>query len=134
MCGSPGTRTSSRKRRSRLRARSANSRRAGYLLAGLVFAMTMTPGTTLAQGPVRISLDEAIQLALQHNHTLLAARITILQSQAEEMTANLRPNPTLVGDAEYLSPSHPTTDYLSNASEFDLGVSYLFERGRKRQR
>jgi cobalt-zinc-cadmium efflux system outer membrane protein len=104
------------------------------LLAGLVFAMTMTPSTTLAQGPVRISLDEAIQLALRHNHTLLAARTTILQSQAEEMTANMRPNPTLVGDAEYLSPSHPTTDYLNTASEFDLGVSYLFERGRKRQR
>ncbi len=96
--------------------------------------MTMTPGTTLAQGPVRISLDEAIQLALQHNHTLLAARTTIQQSQAGEITANLRPNPTLLGDAEYLSPSHPTTDYLNTASEFDLGVSYLFERGRKRQR
>jgi cobalt-zinc-cadmium efflux system outer membrane protein len=120
-----------------LRSRSASSHRrklAGYLLAGLVFAMTMTSGTTLAQGPVRISLDEAIQLALQHNHTLLAARTTILQSQAEEMTANLRPNPTLVSDAEYLSPSHPTPDYLNTASEFDLGVSYLFERGRKRQR
>jgi len=120
-----------------LRFRLASSHRrklAGYGLAVLVFAMTMTPSTTLAQSPVRISLDEAIQLALRHNHTLLAARTTILQSQAEEMTANMRPNPTLVGDAEYLSPSHPTTDYLNTASEFDLGVSYLFERGRKRQR
>ncbi len=120
-----------------MRFRLASSHRrklAGYLLVGLVFAMTMTPSTTLAQGPVRISLDEAIQLALRHNHTLLAARTTILQSQAEEMTANMRPNPTLVGDAEYLSPSHPTTDYLNTGSEFDLGVSYLFERGRKRQR
>jgi outer membrane protein, heavy metal efflux system len=104
-----------------------------YLPRCLVLAMTMT-GVALAQGPVRISLDEAIQLALQHNHNLLAARTTILQSQAEEITANLRPNPTLLGDAEYLSPSHPTTDYLNNASEFDFGVSYLFERGRKRQR
>src|SRR5690242_2708311 len=94
----------------------------------------MTPAVTLAQGPVRISLDEAIRLALQHNHNLLAVRTTIQQSQAEEITANMRPNPTLLGDAEYLSPSHPTTDYLSNSSEFDLGVSYLFERGRKRQR
>src|SRR5450755_5134313 len=86
-----------------------------------------------AQGPIRITLDEAIQMALQHNHNLLAARTTIQQSRAEEITGNLRPNPTLLGDAEYLSPSHPTTDYLSNASEFDLGVSYLFERGKKRQ-
>src|ERR1035441_9718317 len=41
-----------------------------------------------AQGPVRITLDEAIQMALQHNHNMLAARTMILQSQAEETTAN----------------------------------------------
>src|ERR1035438_5047202 len=34
---------------------------------------------TLAQNPgaVTVSLDEAIQMALQHNHTLLAARTVI---------------------------------------------------------
>ena len=100
------------------------------LLGSLLLA---APAAAQTQGPIRITLDEAIQMALQHNHNLLAARTSIQQSQAEEITANLRPNPTLLGDAEYLSPSHPTTDYLSNASEFDLGVSYLFERGKKRQ-
>ncbi len=118
-----------------MRARSWSSCRrklAECLLGCLVFVLM--PRVALAQGPVRVSLDEAIQLALQHNHTLLAARTSILQSQAEETTANMRPNPTLLGDAEYLSPSHPTTDYLNNASEFDIGISYLFERGKKRQR
>ena len=40
----------------------------------------------LAQKPgvVTISLDDAIQLALQHNHNLLAMRTTIQQNQAEE--------------------------------------------------
>jgi outer membrane protein, heavy metal efflux system len=119
-----------------LRTRSANSRQstlAGWLLGCLVLVVTMTPGAAFAQSPVRISLDEAIQLALQHNHTLLAARTTIQQSQAEEISGNLRPNPTLISDLEYLSPTHPNTDYLSNSAEFDLGVSYLFERGKKRQ-
>src|SRR6185312_13023222 len=39
---------------------------------------------TLAQTPaaVTISLDQAIQMALQHNHTLLALRTTIQQHQA----------------------------------------------------
>jgi cobalt-zinc-cadmium efflux system outer membrane protein len=115
-------------------ANSGRSTRAGWLLGCLVLAITMMPGPGFAQGPVRISLDEAIQLALQHNHTLLAARTMILQSQAEETTANMRPNPTLLGNAEYLSPTHANTDYLNNASEFDVGISYLFERGRKRQR
>src|SRR3984957_19112225 len=77
------------------------------------------PAQALAQnsGSVKVSLEDAVQMALQHNHSLLAARTTIQQNEAEEITANLRPNPVLLGDAQYLSPSHPTTDYLSNASE-----------------
>jgi cobalt-zinc-cadmium efflux system outer membrane protein len=93
---------------------------------------------TLAQKPgaVTISLDNAIQLALQHNHNLLAARTTIQQSEAEETTANLRPNPVLIGDAQFLpifQPSQFSSDYIDNTAQFDLGVSYLFERGKKRQ-
>jgi len=88
-----------------------------------------------ARGPVRITLDEAIQMAMQHNHNLLAARTTIQQSQAEETTANLRPNPTLFADWEYLplSSSAQNTQYLHDSTEADLGVSYLLERGKKRQ-
>jgi|CZKD01.1.fsa_nt_gi cobalt-zinc-cadmium efflux system outer membrane protein len=96
-------------------------------------------------GPTSITLDEAIQMALQHNHNMLAARTTIQQSEAEETTANLRPNPTLFADWEYLplgSPSkqnpnlYPgvsTNDYLKNNTEADIGLSYLIERGKKRQ-
>src|ERR1700733_13725318 len=87
---------------------------------------------TLAQKPgaVTISLDDAIQMALRHNHNLLAARTTIQQSEAEETTANLRPNPVLLGDALFLpffQPSDFNSSFLSNSAEFDLGVSYLFE-------
>src|SRR5215469_2859562 len=86
--------------------------------------------------PTRITLDEAIDLALKHNHSLQAARTTILQDQALEITANLRPNPVLNSDAQFLPFFHPsnfTDDYLDNSAQFDLGLSYLFERGRKRQ-
>jgi outer membrane protein, heavy metal efflux system len=96
------------------------------------------PAQALAQnqGTVKISLDDAIQMALQHNHSLLAARTTIQQSQAEETTANLRPNPVLLGDAQFLpifQPNQFSSEYIDNTAQFDLGVSYLFERGRKRQ-
>jgi cobalt-zinc-cadmium efflux system outer membrane protein len=92
----------------------------------------------LAQKPgsVTISLGDAIKLALQHNHTLLAARTQIQQNEAEETTANLRPNPVLMGDSQFLpvfQPSQFSEDYIDNAAQFDLGVSYLFERGKKRQ-
>ena len=67
---------------------------------------------------------------------LLAARTTIQQSQDLEITANLRPNPVLLGDAQFLpifNPSQFNSDYFDNAAQFDLGLSYLFERGKKRQ-
>jgi cobalt-zinc-cadmium efflux system outer membrane protein len=89
-----------------------------------------------ASGPVRISLDEAIQMALQHNHNLLAARTTVQQSEAEEITANLRPNPVLSGDAQFLpifQPDKFSEDYINTTAQFDVGIGYLFERGRKRQ-
>lgn len=88
------------------------------------------------QGPVKITLDDAIQMALRHNHNLLAARTTIQQSEDEEITANLRPNPVLLGDAlfvPFFQPSDFNSTFMDNSAEFDLGVSYLFERGRKRQ-
>jgi cobalt-zinc-cadmium efflux system outer membrane protein len=92
----------------------------------------------LAQNPgsVTISLDDAIQMALRHNHNLLALRTTIQQSEAEEITANLRPNPVILSDWQFLpifQPSQFSADYLDNVAQFDLGVSYLFERGKKRQ-
>ena len=88
------------------------------------------------QGPVKITLDDAIQMALRHNHTLLAARTMIQQNQDAEITANLRPNPVLLGDAlfvPFFQPSDFNSTFIDNSTEFDLGVSYLFERGRKRR-
>ena len=99
--------------------------------------LAMIPRHAHAQSvPVRITLDQAIELALKHNHSLLALRTTILQNQAQEITANLRPNPTLDFDSQFLpilSPSNFTSTYFDNSAQFDVGVGYLFERGRKRQ-
>ncbi|HEV2215753.1 MAG TPA: TolC family protein [Terracidiphilus sp.] len=96
------------------------------------------PVQTLAQPPgtVLITLDQAIQMAMQHNHNLLAAKTVVQQAKAEETTANLRPNPVILGDSDFLpvfQPSNLSADYLDNTAQWDLGVSYLFERGKKRQ-
>jgi cobalt-zinc-cadmium efflux system outer membrane protein len=93
------------------------------------------PAQTAPAPAVRLTLDQAIDLALRRNHALLAARTTIQQNQAMEVTANLRPNPVLSGDMQFLpvfSPSNFTADYFDNSVQFDLGVGYLFERGDKR--
>jgi len=102
---------------------------AGLMLAGLAWGQA-------APGRVRITLDEAIRIALEHNHSLLAARSTIQQNEAQEITANLRPNPNFFVDWEYLplvSPNGSVRSYLADSTEGDIGLSYLFERGKKRQ-
>jgi cobalt-zinc-cadmium efflux system outer membrane protein len=86
--------------------------------------------------PAHITLADALRLAVQHNHALLALRSTILQNQAQEITANLRPNPNLAWDAQFIplfSPGNFNSDYFDNNAQFDIGASYLFERGKKRQ-
>jgi outer membrane protein, heavy metal efflux system len=90
-----------------------------------------------AQSTTLITLDRAIALALSHNHSLKATRTLILQNQAQEITANLRPNPTLNFDSQFLpvfSPSDFSNDNLDQVQQFDAGIGYLFERGHKRQR
>jgi cobalt-zinc-cadmium efflux system outer membrane protein len=119
---------------------------AGLVVLGLLIAsaLAVLPAAAQTQGPVRITLDEAIQMAIQHNHLILAARTTIQQSEAEEITQGLRPNPAFFTDWEYLPLGSParqnpelytgvsTPDYLKNNTEGDLGLSYLIERGGKR--
>src|ERR1700683_5542635 len=77
-------------------------------------------------GAVRLTLDEAIQLALEHNHNLKAAQTTIQQNQALEITANLRPNPVLTADAQFLpifQLNEFNADYVDNVMQFDIGFS-----------
>jgi cobalt-zinc-cadmium efflux system outer membrane protein len=89
-----------------------------------------------AQAPSLITLDQAVDLALTHSHTLKAAQTQIQQNEAQEITAHLRPNPNLSWDGLFfpLDPSDFTVANLENTQEFDLGVSYLFERGGKRRK
>lgn len=124
---------------SHVRIRICMALSAVFLIEAAVAQSPPSPtAQTLAQKPgtVLITLDQAIQMALQHNHNLLAARTVIQQDKAEETTANLRPNPVILADSDFLpvfQPSNFSADYLDNVAQWDLGVSYLFERGKKRQ-
>jgi len=102
--------------------------------ATLAYALT-NPAFAQNTGPTSITLDQAVQIAVQHNHNMLAAQTTIQQAEAEETTANLRPNPSLFADWEYLPLNHSgqNSQYLHDSTEGDIGLSYLIERGKKRQ-
>jgi outer membrane protein, heavy metal efflux system len=106
------------------------------MFAAAALLIPLLPGTAAGQNPTLLTLDQAIDLALAHNHSLRASRNQILQSQDLEITANLRPNPTLGADTQFVpffSPQDFSGENLNNVQQFDIGLGYLFERGRKRQ-
>ncbi|HEV2233722.1 MAG TPA: TolC family protein, partial [Terriglobia bacterium] len=102
------------------------------LMPRAVRGQNQTPSAAM-----RIDLDQAIQIAIAHNHALKAARTLIDQSKAQEITAAIRPNPVFTYDDLFIpvfNPSQLNSSTLNNISEFDVGASYTFERGNKRQR
>jgi len=106
-----------------------------FTAAAMFFLLLVGAGS--GQNATLISLDQAIDLALAHNHSIRATRTLILQNQAQEITANLRPNPTLGADSQFVpffSPQDFSGDNLNQTQQFDVGIGYLFERGHKRQR
>lgn len=104
---------------------------AWLLLGGAVCAQTQRP-------TARIDLDQAIQLAMAHDHALKAAQMLIQESRAQEITAAIRPNPVLSWDYAFLpifSPANFGLPVQQNPlpEQFDAGIGYTFERGHKRQ-
>src|SRR5277367_5515206 len=108
-----------------------------WIFASVATLFLMLAGTCYGHNTTYISLDQAIDLALTHNHSLQATRTLILQNQAQEITANLRPNPTLGADSQFVpifDPQYFSADNLDQIQHFDIGIGYLFERGHKRPR
>jgi len=107
-----------------------------WALTGAICLLLSKPGYG-QNGPTSIDLDTAIQLALTHNHSLKATRTQVQQNEAQEITANLRPNPTFAADSQFVpffSPQNFSGTNVDQVQQFDVGLSYLFERGHKRQR
>src|SRR5262245_40585022 len=91
-----------------------------------VLICTLLARLTYGQSPAfRITIDQAIEMAMRHNHNLQATRTNVQQNQAQEITANVRPNPVLFADWEYLpifsrSADQSLGDYLRNSTEGDI--------------
>ena len=106
-------------------------RRAAYVFAVLVAVCASAMGQAITP----ITLDQAIDLALKNSPTIKAIRTQIDQNRAQETTARLHPNPVLSWDTQFLpffTPGGFTADNVSQNSQFDIGIGYLFERGGKR--
>lgn len=68
-----------------------------------------------------------------NNTTLMATKLNVDESKAQEITAHLRPNPdfTLSADGTQIAPSHGVWQLFAGTF-VSPGVSYLFERHNKR--
>jgi cobalt-zinc-cadmium efflux system outer membrane protein len=84
-----------------------------------------------------VSMEDAVRLALVHNHQLQAQRLSTDLSKADEITAALKPNPVLTStNASFpvFSPSQLTLNNIANNQSFVESLGYLFERGGKREK
>ena len=113
---------------------------AAVALAGLL-SPALAPGQTPPSGsPPAASLltrEQAVALAVQRNQSLRAQRLTVDQSRAGEITAGLKPNPLFTSsnaDFPVFTPSQFTWSNLANNQTFTESLSYLLERGGKRER
>ena len=87
-----------------------------------------------AQTPVPtapITIQQAVDLAVAHNPTLLAAQQHLAATKATEVTAGLRQNPTLtfLGQEVTLGENNPA----GNPYFYSANIARVFERGEKRR-
>jgi cobalt-zinc-cadmium efflux system outer membrane protein len=87
-----------------------------------------------AQSSQTLTWDQVRAQFEQNNPTLLADRLNIAESRAEEITAFLRPNPTftLSVDGTQIAPEKGVWQPFAGTFE-SPGISYLHERQHKRE-
>ena len=109
------------------------------ICAVAVPAVLLASSVATAQTPVpvtRVSLQEAVQLAVARNQALQAQRMAVEAARADEITAGLKPNIGVSFSADGFTPFSPRQinwDFLKNDASYSTSASYLFERGGKRQ-
>jgi outer membrane protein, heavy metal efflux system len=98
------------------------------IMRAVLTCLLLSSGPAFAQAP--ITMQEAVQRALDHNPVLLASQQNLLSMKGQEVQAGVRANPNLSfsGDDVTLSANNPASPY-----SYDVGVNRLFERGQKRR-
>lgn len=97
-------------------------------------ALVLCTTSASAQTPPPLTWEQVRERFEQHNPALLADRLNIDESKAQEITANLRPNPnfTLLTDGTQIAPYQGVWRPFAG-TELSTNFSYLHERKRKRE-
>jgi outer membrane protein, heavy metal efflux system len=101
------------------------------LLVAISVSALQAQAQTTAPPPKRsITLSDAVEIFMQRNLQLVAARYDIDTAEAEKLTARLRPNPQI----SFASSGVPLafTGPLISEQTYDYGLAQTFELGGKR--
>jgi outer membrane protein, heavy metal efflux system len=91
--------------------------------------MLLLTGACLAQTPVPLTMQQAVDLARMQNPSLLSAQAHVTATKQSEITAGLRQNPNFnLAGSDVSNEANSASPYAYSAQ-----VSRLFERGQKRR-
>jgi cobalt-zinc-cadmium efflux system outer membrane protein len=101
----------------------------------LVLAAGGLAAQTAGAPPDRVTIGQAVQLAVEHNLNLLAERYNLSIGDARIITAKLRPNPVVSLGLDYVDFQHHfNNDNQGGPTEYNLRTDLVLERGGKRER
>src|SRR5215470_2302658 len=103
----------------------------GCVVTALLLSCCAQP----ARAQAVLTIDEAVQQAIDRNLTLLAERLNLTVADAAIATARLRPNPVVSGGANSLDWLGTGFDEANGAGppEYAIRVDVPFERAHKRE-
>jgi len=85
--------------------------------------------------PDRVTIQQAVQEAIERNLNLLAERYNLSVADARIITARLRPNPVISIGVDYIDFLHQfSPDKNVGPSEYNFRTDFILERGGKRER
>jgi outer membrane protein, heavy metal efflux system len=105
------------------------------LLFAVVLSCASARGPSAQEAFRTMTVEGAVNEAVQNNLTLLAERANLSVAEAGLITARLRPNPVLSGSAESLDLLGTGFDTVNQAGppQYSVRVDVPFERGGKRE-
>ena len=83
--------------------------------------------------PTGMSLDEAVERLMRQNLDLLALRYELTQADADIITAGLRANPLIYGDAQFIPYQPFSTNRPYGPSQYDFSITYPMDVSHKRK-
>src|SRR5690349_22660567 len=85
--------------------------------------------------PSTVTIDQAVQEALQKNLDLLAAKYELPIAETRMITARLRPNPVVSVSADHLDMLGTGYNAINNGGppEYAYRTDFILERGSKRE-